>query len=112
MNSRATTTVTIYRGTNIDDWGDVEDNATVVRTGVPMSIIEQKNYSKGEITTQPRNMKFARARCTYGTDVQINDRIRDERTSQIWTIVNISSVQNPVRAQDKRIDLQYVGMTF
>jgi hypothetical protein len=109
MYSRATTTITIYRGTVTDDWGDPKDSLTPVATGIRASILEQKIYAKGEITLQPRNLRYARLRVTKGVDLRTNDRILDEKTQDIWTITNISPMQNPVVGQDLRIDLQLVG---
>lgn len=109
MYARATTTISIYRGQSDDDWGDVTDNDTIVASGVRASIAEQKIYAQPEVTLQPRNMRYARLRCTKGTDIQVNDRIIDERLNQTWTITNISPYQNPVVGQDLRVDLQFVG---
>ncbi len=109
MYSRATTTVTIFRGEGTDDWGDPIDNDTVVASGVLASILEQKIYSRSEVTTQPHNYRYARLRIRKGIVVQTNDRIRDERNNQTWLITNISPLQNPVVGQDNRIDLMLVG---
>lgn len=109
MYSRATTTVSIYRGQVEDEWGDVIDTDTPVATGVLASILEQKTYSATEVTTQPHNYRYARLRVKKGTDIQVNDRIYDERLNQTWTITNISPYQNPVVGQDLRIDLMFVG---
>lgn len=109
MYSRATTTVTIYRGQSTDDWGDPVDNDTVVASGVLASILEQKIWSSPEVSTQPHNYRYARLRIRRGIDVQTNDRIHDERNNQTWLVTNISQYQNPVVGQDKRIDLMFVG---
>lgn len=109
MYARATTTISIYRGQSDDDWGDVTDNDTIVASGVRASIAEQKIYAQPEVTLQPRNLRYARLRCTKGTDIRVNDRILDERLNQTWTITNISPYQNPVVGQDLRVDLQFVG---
>lgn len=109
MYARATTTISIYRGQSDDEWGDAKDNDTVVATGVRASIAEQKIYAQPEVTLQPRNLRYARMRVTNGTDVQVNDRIKDERLNQTWTILNISPLQNPTVKQDLRVDLQFVG---
>lgn len=110
MYSRATTTISIYRGQTLDDgWGDVIDNDTVVASGVLASIMEQKIQAFPEVTTQPHNYRYARLRVKKGTDVRTNDRILDERLNQTWTITNISQYQNPVVGQDLRIDLMFVG---
>lgn len=109
MYSRATTKISIYRGTGTDDWGDDIALDTPVHTGVLASILEQKIYQTSEVTTQPHNYRYARLRVKNGTDVQKNDRILDERKNETWTILNISPLQNPVLGQDTRIDLMFVG---
>src|SRR5690606_38127035 len=109
MYSRATTKVSILRGQSDDEWGDKNDNDTIVASGVLASTLEQKTWSSPEVSTQPHNYRYARLRVKKGTDVQTNDRIKDERTNDIWLITNISPIQNPVLGQDLRIDLMFVG---
>lgn len=106
MIARATTTVTIYRGQANDEWGDPADQNTIVATGVIASLLEQSQYFRAEVTTQPRNFRYARLRLDSSVDIQANDRIKDERTGWFWTIRNLSKYQNPVRQQDTRADLQ------
>ncbi len=106
MISRATTTVTIYRGQATDDYGDPTDSNTIVAVGMRASILEQTVKAWTEVSTLPRNFRWAKMRCTPGTDIRQNDRVLDERTGEIWTIVQISSRANPVRSQDMRIDLE------
>lgn len=106
MIARATTTVTIYRGQSTDEWGDPTDTNTVVGSNIPAALQEQSQYHKAEVTTQPRNFRYARLRVDSTVDIQYNDRIKDERTGWIWTIRNLSTYQNPVRQQDTRADLQ------
>lgn len=106
MIARATTWITIYRGQDTDEWGDPEDADTVVGTHIPASLQEQSQYSKQEVTTQPRVIRNARLRVDSLTDIGPNDRILDERTGWIWTIKHLANYQNPVRTQDIRGDLQ------
>lgn len=93
----------------MDDWGDLKDSTTPVATGIRASILEQKIYARGEVTLEPHNYRYARLRVTNGTDVRTNDRILDEKNQNIWTITNISAMQNPVVGQDLRIDLMLTG---
>lgn len=106
MIARATTTVTIYRGQATDEWGDPTDTSTIVGENIVASLLEQSQYFRAEITTQPRNFRYARLRVDSSVDIQYNDRILDEKTGWIWTIRNLSTYQNPVRQQDTRADLQ------
>ncbi len=107
--ARATTTVTVYRGTSEDEYGDPIDSNTVVATGIRASILEQTVKAWTEVTTLPRTYRWAKGRFTNGTDIQQNDRIYDERTQETWTIVQISERGNPVRKTDMRVDLEMMG---
>ncbi|MCA1840199.1 MAG: hypothetical protein ABR585_12490 [Gemmatimonadaceae bacterium] len=107
--NRATTTVTVYRGSTYNAWGDEVDSDTIVATGVRASILEQTVDAKTEITTVPHSYRFAKMRVTAGTDIRQNDRIMDEKTQEVWTIVQISRRANPVCSQDIRVDLEMMG---
>jgi hypothetical protein len=107
--SRATTTVTIYRGEGTDEYGDPVDANTIVATGIPASILEQTVKAWTEVSTLPRSYRWAKMRVTNGTDIQQNDRVYDERTGEYWTIVQISARANPVRGTDLRVDLEMMG---
>jgi hypothetical protein len=109
MISRATTTVTIYRGEGTDEYGDPTDENTIVATGIPASILEQTVKAWTEVSTLPRAFRWAKMRVTAGTDIRQNDRVYDERTGETWTIVQISDRANPVRRTDLRIDLEMMG---
>lgn len=106
MIARATTKITLYRGQDTDEWGDDIDNDTIVVSGEPASLLEQSQYFRAEVTTQPRNFRYARLRVDSSVDIQYNDRVLDETSGWIWTIRNLSTYQNPVRQQDTRADLQ------
>lgn len=97
------------RGTTYNEWGDEIDDDTVVASAIRVSIIEQTVDAKTEITSVPHSYRFAKMRCTYGTDIRQNDRLLDENTGETWTIVQISSRGNPVYKQDMRVDLEMMG---
>lgn len=109
MKTRANTTVTIFRGSAYNAWGDEVDSDTIVATGIRASIIEQTVYAQTEVTTLPRSYRFAKMRVTPGTDIRQNDRVKDEKSGEIWTIRQISNRGNPVTNQDLRIDLEMMG---
>lgn len=109
MIARATTTITVYRGENTDEYGDPVDADVIVATGIPASILEQTVKAWTEVTTVPRQFRWAKMRVTQGVDIRQDDRIKDERTGDIWTIVQISNRANPVRMQDLRVDLEMMG---
>lgn len=109
MISRATTTVTIYRGQDTDDYGDPVDSDTIVARHVSASILEQTVKAWSEVTGLPRKQRWAKMRLTNRYDIQEQDRVYDERTGDWWTIVQISRRGNPVRGTDVRVDLEMMG---
>ena len=106
MISRATTTITIYRGQTEDEWGDLIDTNTVVETGIPAFITEVNVDHESEVSGMPRDIRKAYCRVGSEVDVQQNDRIYDERFGGTYVIQYITRQQNPFVAQDTRIVLQ------
>ena len=109
MISSATTTITIYRGASVDDWGDPIDTNTVVDTGIAASIIEINAEAETEVSGMPRVIRKALCRVGSEVDVQHNDRIYDEKNGETWTIRSLSRLQNPVCAMDTKLELQRVN---
>src|SRR5690348_150577 len=97
MYSLATTTVSVLRGTSTDPvYGDTTATMTVVAAGIPASIIEDRNVK----TTTPGNPTPRVTRGYSGivgsaVDVTDRDRLKDERTGQIYVIVSVSQQALP-----------------
>ncbi|WP_405708478.1 hypothetical protein OG264_11705 [Streptomyces xanthophaeus] len=102
MISSATTTVSILRGSSVDEWGDAMDNDTVVASGISASIIERHTEPFSEVTGNPKVLRKATLRIGSEHDLRTNDRIHDERNNETWVILEISKVQNPVCAMDTK----------
>lgn len=108
MNAVATTTVAILRGTSTDDFGDTVESTTAVATGVPASLIEQRRVVTTESDPQPRAVVFFTGRVSATTDVTDGDRLRDERTGEIYLVDSVSRTSSPVMTNDRRLDLRRV----
>ena len=106
MLALATTTLTVYRGTTTDTWGDEADTNTVVYTGIPASITEQSRRVTTRDDPTPRIVRYAVGRVTAGTDITDQDRIVDERTGATYIVDSVSSMNSPVVAADLRLDLR------
>jgi hypothetical protein len=102
----ATTTIAILRGTTTDVWGDEADTDTVVSTGIPASLTEQSRRVTTRDDPTPRIVRYAVARVAADTDVTDQDRVRDERTGQVYSIDAVSSMANPAAVADIRLDLR------
>ena len=106
MLALATTRITVYRGTTTDDYGDEQDTDTPVYTGIPASIIEQSRRVTTRDNPTPRIVRYPVGRVTAGTDIQDQDRIRDERTGAVYIVDSVSQMANPAVASDLRLDLR------
>lgn len=102
----ATTTVSVFRGTTTDDYGDEADTDTPLYTGIPASLTEQTRRVTTRDDPAPRIVRYAVARVAAGTDVTDQDRLRDERTGAVYIVDAVSSMANPALTADLRLDLR------
>lgn len=106
MLALATTTVTVYRGTSTDAYGDEQDTDTVVHTGIPASIVEQTRRTTTRDDPTPRVIRYAVGRVTAGTDITDQDRLLDERTGVVYIVEAVSSMASAAVAADLRLELR------
>lgn len=106
MLSVATTTLTVYRGTSTDVYGDEVDNDTIAASGIPASLVEQTRRVTTRDDPTPRIVHSATGRVTAGTDITDQDRVKDERTGAVYIVDAVSSMTNAAVAADLRLDLR------
>lgn len=105
----ATTKVSILGGTSEDAFGDEKDGTTVLQSGIPASLIESSREASQPVTGLPRIIRTHVCRLPPGTDVDEDNRIKDETTSEIYIVVAVTKNSNPVLAQPLRADLKRTG---
>jgi hypothetical protein len=106
MLALATTTVTVYRGTTTDAYGDEQDTNTVVHTRIPASIAEQTRRTTTRDDPTPRVIRYVVGRVTAGTDITDQDRLLDERTGFVYIVEAVSSMTSAAVAADLRLELR------
>lgn len=106
MLAVATTTLTVYRGTTTDGYGDEQDTDTPIYTGIVASLTEQSRRVTTRDDPTPRIVRYAVARVTAGTDITDQDRVLDERTGAVYIVDAVSQMANPAVASDLRLDLR------
>jgi hypothetical protein len=109
MLALATTTVSILRGTTTDSFGDGADVATVLKSGIAASLIESTRTAVEPVSGTPRIIRTHIARLPATTDITEDDRIKDERTNEIYIVVSVTRNANPVLTQPLRADLKRTG---
>lgn len=106
MLARATTRVSVLRGTTVDAFGDEQDASTVAASGIPASLIEQTRVATTRDDPTPRVIRYTVGRVPPGTDVTEDDRIKDEVTEEVYIVTAVSTNANPAMAQPLRLDLK------
>lgn len=109
MIALATTSVSILRGTSTDDFGDETDTSTVLKSGIPASLTEATRTAMEPVSGTPRIIRTHVCRLPPTTDVTEDDRIKDEKTDEIYIVVSVTKNSNPVLAQPLRADLKRTG---
>ena len=90
MIATATTTVSILRGDETNDYGDTVDSDTAIYTGIPAAIHEQNRRVFLPAEQAYRIVRFYTGRLPSNTDVVKNDRIKDERTGHVYLVVDLA----------------------
>lgn len=106
MLARATTTISVLRGTSTDGYGDDIDTDTPFATGIPASLVEQTRRVTTRDDATPRIVRYAVGRVTAGTDITDQDRLRDEQTGAVYIVDAVSAMNSAAAAADLRLDLR------
>ena len=109
MRAYPTTTVSVLRGAQADEFGDQVDANTVVASALLASIHETTQDVFDAASSTARTIRKLTGRMANGTDVRVSDRIRDERTGQVYGIANVYTPTNPAFPADVRLDLESIS---
>jgi len=106
MIATPTTTVDVLRGTTTNQWGDEIDADTAVpgMSGLPASIIEQRQRPHEPKDSEDRIVRYFKGRMNRGLDVRKGDRLRDA-AGTVYVVDNLYQQANPFWAQDLSFDL-------
>lgn len=91
-----------------NEHGDPIPDSTPWRTGVPIAIATGREVVATESDQGAVVVRYFTGRVPYGTPVTDAQRIRDERTGDIYVIDNVTDPPNAAMPQDLRLDLRRV----
>lgn len=108
----ASTSVTINRTTQQDQWGDYADinnEAMAVATGVPAAIGSTSTTAQNPASGTPRQISVLTAVVPNGTDVQVNDRLTDQETGVVYSVDQVNPGTSYGYTADIVLKLSAVG---
>jgi len=107
MMALANCTLTVFRGTSIDAYGDeIEVNTVSVATGIPASVIERSKTVTTYDRDTPRTVRWFTGRVDQGTDIRQNDRVRNEQTGMVFLVDSIATPGTGAIPSDMVLDLR------
>lgn len=87
----ANTTVSILRGTDVDEFGDIEDTGTPITAGIPAILLETVKTTTDPATQTPRTIRSATCHLPAWTEALNSDQILDESTGQKYSVADVDS---------------------
>ena len=105
MRGKATTTVSILRGSEVNEFEDEVDANITVQTGIVAAIAERTRR-----VFLPAEGAFRVVRAYVGqvgreVDIRKLDRLRDERSGAVYLVLEISEPVNPANQPDYELEL-------
>jgi hypothetical protein len=102
--------VSILRGTYKDPLGDTVESDNPTYEGVPASIREVASNETTVSEGMPRQVRFLVGRLPAGTDVQYEDRLRDEDNGRVYQVDGIDETnQSAILETGIRLELRRVS---
>lgn len=111
MHTVPTTTIAVLRGTTTDSYDDEQDSTVLAYKHIPATISEVGQIVQTGADGTPRVIRQFVSRIPARLQLLANDRIKDERTGEIYAIENHTSGQNPIFTPERRVNLRRVGDT-
>ena len=105
MIATPTTTVSILRGSETNYAGDEVDSDTVHTAGIPASLIEQSRLTTQPVEGGSRTVRRTQLRVPNGTDLTTDDRIKDDRTGETYSVVDVHRPRNAALPFDLTAEL-------
>lgn len=82
---------TILRGTTVNQFGDEIDSNVPFISGLPITLVETGKTVQDPSTPTPRTIREITAMVPHWTGVLDTDRIRDERTGDVFMVISVTT---------------------
>jgi hypothetical protein len=102
------TTIAVLSTTTTDGHGDVVDTATASATGVPALLLAGTKRVWLPDSGTVRQVGYWTAFVPSTTSVEVGDRVRDERSEQVYVVSGVLVPASSLTVFDAILDLQKV----
>lgn len=102
----ATSKYSVLRGSTINEYGDEVDGITVIYSGIRGSVVQRGKNLFNPDSGRVEFITFYTGRFPNGTDIAQGDRVRDERTNAVYTVLSASEGSDFINKSDLTLDLE------
>ena len=95
----------VIRGSALNEYGDEVDSDTIVVSGLLGSVIERTRQVFNPDDNRVSTVRFLTGRFNYDVDIQDGDRIKDEKTGDVFVVSSISRGANAVMKSGLELEL-------
>jgi len=107
-NFLASTTVSLLRGTSTDMYGDTVDTNIVRASGIPAAITTKSKAVLLPETGTYRTQRMYSGRVLPSVGVQKGDRLRDERSGQVFLVDEVTYTSSFMQTSSCILDLRII----
>lgn len=105
-----TTTVSVLGGSGgQSEWGDPVEGSEVLLAGVPALIVAPRRTVVPEGSREAITVRRYTGYVPHGTAVTGVNRVRDERTGDVYLVDHVETPTHPAIPQDVQMDLRRVS---
>ena len=105
MMGLSTGRYTVLRGSSINEYGDEIDGDAVTSQNIQGSVIEKSRANFDPASSRVSTIRYLVGRFNSNSDIQDGDRIRDEKTLEVFVVNSVSRGSNLVHKSDVVVDL-------
>lgn len=109
MYALATGSFSVLRGSSTNVYGDETDAASVVLTGVPMALMPGARGRTSRAEGGLREVDTFTGYAPYGTDLRLDDRIKDETTGEVYVLAVVTTPRTTWGQGDIRVEARRVA---
>lgn len=96
---------TVIRGSAANDYGDEVDGTAIVAQDVLGSVVERTRTNFDPASSRVDTVRFLVGRFNSNADIQDGDRIKDQKTEEVFVVNSVSRGANLIHKSDVVVDL-------